>query len=194
MEILPRSFYERPTERVARELLGKVLVHRVAGAVLAGRIVEVEAYLGEHDPAAHASAGRTSRTEVLFGPGGHAYVYLIYGVYDCLNLVAEPTGSPGCVLVRALEPLEGIEQMQRHRNVERIEALASGPGKLTRAMGITRAHNGVDVTRGSLTVCSDGIAPARIVVGPRIGITKAADWPLRFHIAGNRFVSRRPAS
>jgi DNA-3-methyladenine glycosylase len=194
MEILPRSFYERPTERVARELLGKVLVHRVEGAVLAGRIVEVEAYLGEHDPAAHASAGRTSRTEVLFGPGGHAYVYLIYGVYDCLNLVAEPAGSPGCVLVRALEPLEGIEQMRRRRHVERIEALASGPGKLTRALGITRSHNGADVTNGDLTVCSDGTAAGKIVVGPRIGITKAAGWPLRFHIAGSRFVSRRPAS
>ncbi|MBL8228148.1 MAG: DNA-3-methyladenine glycosylase [Bryobacterales bacterium] len=190
MEILPRSFYERPTEQVARELLGKVLVHRVNGVNLAGRIVEVEAYTGEDDPAAHASAGRTQRTEVLYGPGGHAYVYLIYGMYECLNLVAERAGSPGCVLIRALEPVAGEEEMRRRRHVDRLEAIASGPGKLTRAMGITRAHSGADVTSGDLTVQSDGTAPSKIVVGPRIGITKAVDWPLRFHIAGNRFVSR----
>jgi len=199
MEILQRSFYERPTEQVARNLLGKVLVHRLEGHTLTGRIVEVEAYVGVHDPAAHAAAGRTPRTDVLFGSGGHAYVYLIYGMYECLNLVAEAAGSPGCVLVRALEPLDGIDEMRRRRRVDRLEAIASGPGKLTRAMGITRAHTGVDVTRGNLIVCSGDatgapIKAGQIVAGPRIGITKAVDWPLRFHLAGSRFVSRPPAS
>lgn len=189
MQIVPRSFYERPAEQVARELLGKVLVHRINGRTLAGRIVEAEAYIGEHDPAAHASAGRTHRTAVLYGPGGHAYVYLIYGLYECLNLVAEHEGVPGCVLIRAIEPMDGAEEMKRRRQVDRMEDIASGPGKLTRAMGITRAHSGADVARGDLTVQSDGTVPSKIVVGPRIGITKAVDWPLRFHIAGNPFVS-----
>ncbi|MCS7023193.1 MAG: DNA-3-methyladenine glycosylase [Bryobacteraceae bacterium] len=189
-KVLDREFYERPTEQVARELLGKLLVHELEGERLAGRIVEVEAYLGEHDPAAHASAGRTRRTAVLYGPGGHAYVYLIYGMYECLNLVAEGAGSPGCVLIRALEPVAGIDQMRRRRQVQDLRQLASGPGKLTRAMGITRAHTGVDVTRGVLTVQTDGVEPEEIVTGPRIGVRKAADWPLRFSVAWNQFVSR----
>ena len=193
IEILPRRFYERPAIEVARALLGKVLVHGDARA----RIVETEAYLGLQDAAAHAWRGRTPRTEVIFGPPGHAYVYLIYGVYDCLNVVSEPEGSPGCVLIRALEPLQGIAAMRRRRTVERIEDLASGPGKLTRAMGITLRHNGADLTRGPLTIqepAAGGRKPAaegkfEIAVSPRIGITHNADWPLRFFIAGNRFVS-----
>ena len=121
--ILPREFYERPTVDVARDLLGKVLVHGHA----AGRIIEVEAYLGAHDPAAHASRGLTKRTKVIFGPAGHAYVYFIYGMYECLNIVAEAEGSPGCVLIRALEPLEGIALMQRRRRTKVLAQLASGP-------------------------------------------------------------------
>jgi DNA-3-methyladenine glycosylase len=188
-EILGRSFYERPTIEVARGLLGKILVH----GETAGRIVEVEAYLGREDPAAHASRGLTARTRVLFGPPGHAYVYLIYGMYECLNLVAEPEGTPGCVLVRAIEPLVGLELMRRRRPKARsIEELASGPAKLTMAMGITRRHNGADVTRGPLTVHSPGDkSEVEITATPRIGIRHAKDWPLRFLIAGNRFVSRR---
>lgn len=187
--ILERSFYERPTVEVARDLLGKVLVHGPA----AGRIVEVEAYLGGDDLAAHSSRGITDRTRVIFGPPGHAYVYFIYGRYECLNLVAEPPGRPGCVLIRALEPLAGIEIMRRRRpRAHAPEDLASGPGKLTIAMSITRRHNGADVTRGNLTVRElEGAPPIEIATTPRIGIRHCANWPLRFLIRGNRFVSRR---
>lgn len=186
--VLPREFYARPTVEVARDLLGMLLVH---GRV-AGRIVEVEAYVGVHDAAAHASAGLTPRTMVLFGPPGHAYVYLIYGMYECLNLVAEPDGQPGCVLIRALEPVAGIAAMRERRGVAKLEALASGPGKLTIALGISRRQNGADVTRGRLTVRRpvDYFAP-EIGVSKRIGIRKAADWELRFFVTGNRFVSGR---
>ena len=171
---------------VARALLGKTLVHGAAQA----RIVETEAYLGLADAAAHAYRGRTPRTEVIFGPPGHAYVYLIYGMYECLNIVAEPEGQAGCVLIRALEPLRGIESMRRRRGIDRVERLANGPGKLTIAMGITRKHNGADVTRGPLTVCSGCETSFEIGVSRRIGITKNPDLPLRFFIAGSPFVSR----
>lgn len=186
--VLKRAFYRRPTVEVARELLGKVLVHGAA----AGRIVETEAYLGLADLAAHASRGVTPRTRVIFGPPGHAYVYFIYGRYECLNLVAEPDGRPGCVLIRAIEPLEGVELMRRRRPAARsVEDLASGPGKLTLAMGITRTQNGVDVTRGDLVVRElPDERPFEIAVTPRIGIRHCADWPLRFLVRGSRFVSR----
>jgi DNA-3-methyladenine glycosylase len=186
--VLPRSFYDRPTPEVARELIGKVLVH----GPTAGCIVETEAYLGQDDLAAHSARGLTPRTRVIFGPPGHAYVYLIYGMYECLNLVCEGDGQPGCVLIRALEPLAGIELMQARRpRARRLEDLASGPGKLTLAMGITRAHNGADVTRGALAVRRPA-SPSRfqIAVTPRIGITRCADWPLRFLARGNAHVSR----
>jgi DNA-3-methyladenine glycosylase len=188
--ILPRSFYDRRTVTVARELLGKVLVH----GSTAGLIVETEAYLGGDDLASHSARGITDRTRVIFGPPGHAYVYFIYGMYDCLNLVAESDGRAGCVLVRALEPLAGIELMRERRPaVRRLEDLASGPGKLTLALGISRAHNGIDVTRGALVV-REPAEPRRlqISVTPRIGIRECADWPLRFLVRGNRFVSRVP--
>lgn len=185
--ILPRDFYNRPTIEVARDLLGKTLRHLDT----AGVIVETEAYLGEDDLAAHASRGITDRTRVIFGPPGHAYVYFIYGMYECLNIIAEPNGRAGCVLIRALEPTEGIATMRRRRpGARRDSDLASGPGKLTLAMGITRRLNGTDVTKEPLTL-HDGPAPARVVTTPRIGITRCADWPLRFYIAGNLFVSRR---
>jgi DNA-3-methyladenine glycosylase len=185
--ILKRGFYERPTVDVARDLLGKVLVH----GPTAGLIVETEAYLGGEDLAAHSARGITDRTRVIFGRPGHAYVYFIYGMYECLNLVAEPAGKPGCVLIRALEPEAGIEVMRRRRPARKPEDLASGPGKLTLAMGITRAQNGADVTRGSLVVREPAERRAiDIAVTPRIGIRECADWPLRFAIRGNRFVSR----
>lgn len=143
------------------------------------RIVETEAYLGLSDEASHAWRGPTPRTKVVFGPPGHAYVYLIYGIYNCLNFVAEPEGSPGCVLIRALEPIAGVESE------------TNGPGKLTRAMGIDLRHNGADLTRGSLIVHEPAAAEAfEIGVSPRIGIAKNPDWPLRFFISGNPFVSR----
>jgi len=186
--ILKRSFYARPAVEVARGLLGKALVHGAA----AGIIVETEAYLGGNDLAAHSARGITKRTRVIFGPPGHAYVYFIYGMYDCLNIVAEPEGHPGCVLIRALEPVAGLEIMQRRRPAARtLEELASGPGRLTLALGITRAQNGADVTRGSLVVReAAGHRPFEIEVTPRVGIRHCADWPLRFLIQGNRFVSR----
>jgi len=189
--ILKREFYDRATVEVARDLLGKVLVHGPA----AGAIVETEAYLGGEDLAAHSARGITDRTRVIFGPPGHAYVYFIYGMYECLNLVCEAKGVPGCVLIRALEPVAGIELMQKRRPAARkAEDLASGPGKLTLAMGITRAQNAADVTRGSLVV-RDSFEARQfdIAVTPRIGITKCADLPLRFLIRGNRFVSGRKA-
>jgi len=178
--ILKRGFYERPTIEVARALLGKVLVHEGT----AGIIVETEAYLGGDDLASHSARGITNRTRVIFGPPGHAYVYLIYGMYECLNIVAEPAGQPGCVLVRALQPVAGIEIMrQRRAAARRFEDLASGPGKLTLALGITRAHNGADLTRGPLVVREPAVQqPFEIAVTPRIGITQCADLPLRFVI------------
>jgi len=157
-------------------------------------IVEVEAYLGLADLAAHASRGVTGRTRVLFGPPGRAYVYFIYGMYECLNLVAEPDGVPGCVLIRAAEPLAGIPIMRRRRPKARsVEDLASGPGKLTTALGITRRLYGADLTRpGPFTVRRWQREPDfEVLTTPRIGIRRCADWPLRFLIAGNRFVSRR---
>ena len=166
-------------------MLGKILVHGDCSA----RIVETEAYLGMNDRAAHAWRGPTPRTQVLFGPPGHAYVYLIYGMYECLNFSAEPEGSAGCVLIRALEPLTGIEEMRRRRGATKDRDLANGPGKLTIAMGITRAHNGIDVTRGVLRVC-EGEEPDEIGISPRIGITHNAELPLRFLVKGNACVSR----
>jgi DNA-3-methyladenine glycosylase len=173
---------------VARDCLGKILVHRGA----AGRIVEVEAYLGVGDRAAHSWRGPTDRTRVIFGPPGHAYVYFIYGMYECLNFVAEPEGMAGCVLIRALEPLAGLAVMRRRRPAaRRIEDLASGPGKLTLAMAITRKLNGADLVKRPLQVRRPlDESPFKIDVTPRIGITHCVDWPLRFVIAGNRFVSR----
>ncbi|HLX45379.1 MAG TPA: DNA-3-methyladenine glycosylase [Bryobacteraceae bacterium] len=184
---LSRSFYLRPTIEVARALLGTVIVH----GRTSGRIVETEAYLGVGDGAAHTARGPTPRTQVIFGPPGHAYVYLIYGMYECLNLVCEPDGIAGCVLIRAVEPLEGLPLMRRRRPAaSRIEDLANGPGKLTRALGIDLRQNGVDVTRGPLLVSAPpNTEPVDIAVSRRIGITKSPDLPLRFFIRGNRFVS-----
>ncbi|MBZ5725191.1 MAG: DNA-3-methyladenine glycosylase [Acidobacteriia bacterium] len=185
--ILKRSFYERPTVEVARGLLGKLLVH----GPTAGIIVETEAYLGGDDLASHSARGITDRTRVIFGEAGHAYVYLIYGMYECLNIVCEPAGKPGCVLLRALEPAAGTGIMERRRAAARKpEDLASGPGKLTLAMAITRAHNGADVTRGPLVVREPAARQeVEIQATPRIGISQCADLPLRFVIRGNRFVS-----
>ena len=189
--ILKRGFYERPTVEVARDLLGKILVHGPA----AGMIVETEAYLGGDDLAAHSARGLTARTRVIFGPPGHAYVYFVYGMYECLNLVAEPDGKPGCVLIRALQPVAGMDLMRRRRpGAWRLEDLASGPGKLTLAMAVTRAHNGADVTRGELVVRRPAEEhPFEIGVTGRVGIRQCADWPLRFVVRGSRFVSA-PAS
>ena len=194
---LPREFYDRDPRRVSRELLGKVLVRREGRRVRTARIVEVEAYLGVDDPAAHSFAGRTLRNAVLFGPPGYAYVYFIYGNHYCLNVSCLPDGVAGGVLFRALEPLAGIDEMARARSVgidstRDLRKLTSGPGRLAEAFSITRERdNGKDLTsaRSDLFIADDGYRVRRILTTPRIGITKAAERPLRYVIAGNEFVS-----
>jgi DNA-3-methyladenine glycosylase len=226
--LLPRAFFEASPEEVASRMLGKVLAHKTASGLLAGRIVEVEAYLGPHnqppDPAAHAYRGPTPRNSVLFGPAGHAYVYAIYGRYFCANITCEAEGRAGCVLLRALEPLAGVEQMARNRGLPpygrrpvpspqqttiarwghrirggpglaprvKLRLLTSGPSRLCQAMGLTRAaHNGCDVVDpdSPLQVCDDGYTVGEVLVTPRIGIHEAVDWPLRFALPGNEYVS-----
>lgn len=194
---LPRSFFARDASRVARQLLGKILIRQTAATTLTARIVELEAYLGTKDPAAHAAAGRTLRNAVIFGPPGHAYVYFIYGNHYCLNVSCEPEGQAGCVLFRALEPLSGIEEMARNRNVEikgprDLINLTSGPGRLCEAFAITRTRdNDRDLTTpaSGLWIADDGYHPRTILKTPRIGITKAAEMPLRYFLKNNAFVS-----
>lgn len=196
---LTRQYFDRGPREVGQDLLGKVLVRRELGATLAGRIVEVEAYLGEDDPAAHTAAGRTARNSVLFGPPGFAYVYFIYGNHYCLNVSCLPDGVPGGILFRAVEPLTGLEEMARRRGISLdgpadLPKLTSGPGRLCQAFGITRLQdNGKDLTdpKSGLWIADDGFMPPKILVTPRIGITKAAEEPLRYVIAGSRFVSGR---
>jgi DNA-3-methyladenine glycosylase len=197
--LLPRAFFEEPAEQVAPRLLGKVLVHKTDAGVLAGRIVEVEAYLGPHnsppDPAAHSHRGPTPRNSVLFGPAGHAYVYAIYGRYFCMNVCCEPEGRAGCVLVRALEPLHGADLMERNRSLASgapSRQLTSGPGRLCQAMGLTRQlHNGLDLTdaKSALQIHDDGYVAQDVGVTVRIGIREAVDWPLRFVLRGHACVS-----
>ena len=182
---------------MARALLGKLLLRRLPGAAepLIGRIVETEAYIGEGDAAAHAAAGRTARNSVLWGEPGHAYVYFIYGMHSCLNVSCEPDGQAGCVLIRALEPLLGLVQMAHLRGLTAAATprlLTGGPGRLCRAMGITRSgQNGIDLLdpQSDLRLVEDDFVADNILVTPRIGIRKAAERPLRFHLAGNACVS-----
>jgi DNA-3-methyladenine glycosylase len=199
-KLLTRSFFDRDPREVCLELLGKLIVRRQRSKALAGRIVELEAYLGVDDLAAHAAAGRTARNSVLFGPPGHAYVYFIYGVHYCLNISCLPEGDAGCVLVRALEPVAGIEQMARARDLADVDLhsprnlrlLASGPGKLCEALGITRERdNDKDMVspRSDLQVMDDHYKVGKIAVTPRVGITKSAEMPLRYVIAESPFVS-----
>jgi DNA-3-methyladenine glycosylase len=190
---LARDFYLHAPDVVARKLLGKLLVRTGGGEPRVGRIVEVEAYFGEADAAAHSFAGKTERNAVLFGPGGHAYVYFIYGMYYCLNVSCERAGG---VLFRALEPLYGLQAMAKARGLETPLALTSGPGRLCQAFGITRASdNGTDFTSpaSNLQIQDDGFKAGKILVTPRIGITKDADRPARFLLAGNPFVSKYKA-
>src|SRR5246127_5662436 len=194
---LTRPFFARDPRRVARQLLGKILIRDAPASRLTARIVEVEASLGADDPAAHSAAGRTARNAVLFGPPGYAYVYFIYGNHYCLNVSCEPEGQAGGVLFRALEPLSGIDQMANARGLalrgpEDWPKLTSGPGRLCQAFGITRTRdNGCDLTSaaGSLWIGDDGFRARGIVLTPRIGITKAAALPLRYFLARNPFVS-----
>jgi DNA-3-methyladenine glycosylase len=192
---LSRAFFEASPELVAPRLLGKLLVHHTRGGLLAGRIVEVEAYLGPHhdppDPAAHAHRGPTPRNRVLFGPAGHAYVYTIYGRYFCMNISCEAEGRAGCVLLRALQPVEGADRMAVNRGLaadsrapgKLDRLLTSGPSRLCQALGLTRtSHNGLDLTDAAspLQVRDDGCEVQEVLVTVRIGIHHAVDWPLRF--------------
>ena len=201
-KLLRRSFFNRDPRAVARELLGKLIVRREGRKRLAGRIVEVEAYLGAGDLAAHAAAGHTGRNAVLWGPPGHAYIYFIYGVHYCLNISCLPDGEAGCVLIRALEPVSGLRDMADARALpdldltspRELRKLASGPGKLCEALGITRPQdNDKDMLspKSDLQVMSDGFRVHEVAVTQRIGITKSAELPLRYVIAGNAFVSKK---
>ncbi len=193
---LPGSFYDREADLVARDLLGAVLEHRSADGVASGRIVEVEAYMGPHDPACHAAAGLTQRTRPLFGPPGTSYVYFIYGNHWCVNAVTREAGFGAAVLIRALEPLKGIALMQRRRPLtRRVSDLANGPGKLCAALGIDPKHNAQSLQQGPLRILAgERVTDADVRVSPRVGITKAAGEMLRFYIVDNECVSRVPAS
>jgi DNA-3-methyladenine glycosylase len=184
---LSHAFYDRPVVEVARAMLGCVMRH----ADTAGVIVETEAY-HESEPACHAFVGLTARTAPLFGPPGRAYVYRSYGIHALVNAVTGPEGEGAAVLIRALEPLEGIEHMRLRRGLERVEDLCSGPGKLTQALGITLEHNATDLAAGPIAIEAPppGWDDVEVLVGPRIGITKAAELPWRFCVAGARSVSR----
>ena len=190
--MLPAGFYERETEIVARELLGAVLECETDDGLASGIIVETEAYLGEHDLACHAAAGRTARTEPLYGPPGIAYVYFIYGMYWCVNAVTRSKGLPSAVLVRALEPLDGIALMHRRRPmIKNATDLTNGPGKLCTALGITGAMNGKPLQRKPLVIrAGERLPDGKVEITTRIGIKQSADWPLRWIVRGNRFVSK----
>jgi len=200
-DALVSSSYSRPAEIVARDLIGAILTSTIDGIETAGRIVETEAYVGPHDPASHAAEriGRTARNEPMFGEPGIAYVYRIYGIHWCLNVVTDAVDFPAAVLIRAIEPIRGIEHMRarRHTGQKRLldRDLTSGPGKVAQALGITGAHNGHRLDRAPLWVSAgSGVTPAAVTVGPRIGITQAIDWQLRFSEARNPYVSRGSAA
>lgn len=192
-EPLPRSFYDRPTARVARALLGAELVSRVDGAVTRGRIVEVEAYLGPHDASCHAAVGLTARNRHLHGAPGTAYVYRIYGMHWCVNAVTRRAGHGSAVLIRALAPLEGMELMQERRGGASGVALTNGPGKLCQALGITGALDGTSLGGSALQlVRGTPVRASDVLVTPRIGISQCADWPLRYLVRDEPHVSRTP--
>ena len=190
-QVIPASFYDRPTELVARDLLGAILEHHSADGVASGRIVETEAYLGPDDPACHAVAGRTERTWHLHGPPGVAYVYFIYGVHWCFNAVTREEGHGSAVLVRAVAPVSGLALMRERRPAARRDVdLTNGPGKLCQALGIDGALDGSRLDRRPLRILAgDPVADADVAVTPRIGVSRAADWPLRWFVRGDPYVS-----
>ncbi len=190
--LLP-AFYDRATERVARDLLGAVLECRTSDGIASGRIVETEAYLGPHDPACHAAVGLTTRNRALFGAPGTAYVYFIYGMHWCVNAVTREIGHGSAVLIRALEPLSGFDLMRARRGAVPDRALTSGPARLCAALAIDGRLNGAPLHRGALRIVEGVPVPdSRVEVSPRIGIRQAADWPLRFFVGANPYVSRAP--
>lgn len=189
---LSRSFYTRSTLAVAEDLLGKCLVRRFDGCRLVGRIVEVEAYIGEDDPACHARFGPTARNSIMYGMGGFSYVYFIYGMYNMFNVVTERVGFPAAILVRAIEPLDGTETMRRLRQTERIGSLTNGPGKLCQAMALDTSHSGIDLTGNTLYLSEGDSAPPKIAASSRVGIKQGTDRKWRFYIEGHPCVSRLP--
>ncbi len=194
MARIPRSFFERRSPTVARELLGARLVRVAGGARMAGIIIETEAYRGSRDPASHAYRGRSRRNGVMYGPPGHAYVYFTMGMHHCLNITTEPQGTAAAVLIRAVEPAEGLEEMRRNRGVGDVHRLAAGPGNLTKAMSIDRRLNGEDIVRSGSLFLEKGKRPRGIGCSTRVGVTagKTAKW--RYFVKGSPFVSRgRPA-
>lgn len=197
MELLPRSFYSRGAAQVARDLLGCYLVHDCpeAGRTM-GRVVETEAYLSQGDPACHAARGMTRRNRVMFGPPGIAYIYFTYGMHYCFNVVTTGEGIPEAVLIRALEPLEGVDIMVARRGKTKLKELCSGPGKLVQAMGIKLEENESDLVSGPIRFYRDSASPEakgprEIVATSRIGISSGEDLPLRFYIAGSPWISKR---
>jgi DNA-3-methyladenine glycosylase len=193
-KIVPASFYARETELVARDMLGMVLQCKTAEGTTSGIIVETEAYIGEHDAACHAAAGHTQRTAPLYGPPGTSYVYFIYGMYWCFNVVTRPRGLPSAVLVRALEPLDGIALMHKRRpRIKHNRDLTNGPAKLCLALGIGPEMNALSLQRAPLVIREyTQYDDHDVIVTPRIGITQAADWPLRWFVKDNPYVSKTP--
>jgi len=187
---LLRTFYFRPTLDVARDLLYKTLVYEHPDGLIAADIVEVEAYIGEDDPACHAAPGKTGRNAIMYGPGGYAYIYFIYGMYHCFNIVTERSGFPAAVLVRAAEPVAGVDLMRRN-SPPSCRKPTDGPGKLCRAFGLTREQNGLDLTAGKLYLLDRGKKAAEVMTSRRIGIKKAIDRRWRFFDAKSPFISRR---
>jgi DNA-3-methyladenine glycosylase len=191
---LARDFYAQPTVQAAQKLLGKYLVRVHPDGITTGMILETEAYVGLEDKASHASRGQTPRTTVMFGPAGFAYVYVIYGMHHCLNVVTEPEAYPAAILIRAVQPCAGLELMRARRRKQDIRLLASGPGRLCQAFGIDRGLNGIDLCGSVLFVEGHGVSPADIIATSRIGVDYAGPWkdmPWRFYIAGHPGVSKR---
>ena len=186
---LARSFYERPTLKVGPELIGKYIVFKSPAGRLSARIVEVEAYIGQDDPACHAARGLTPRNSVMFGPGGFSYIYFIYGMYNCLNFVTEPEGRPAALLLRAAEPCEGLEVMRPNSPRKKDIDLLGGPGKFCRSFGLTREQNALDLTGDVLWIEDRRETPANIVRTKRIGINAGVDLPWRFYDANSDAVS-----
>ena len=186
---LPQSFYLTDPAQVAQRLLGKLLFRGSPQGITQGKIVETEAYYGKGDPGSHAFRGKTPRSSIMWGKPGIAYVYFTYGMHYLFNVVVEKEGIPGAVLIRAVEPLEGIELMRKRRNVRRLEDLTRGPARLTQAFDITIKENGIDLTQGNLLIKEGQEERFSIVTTTRIGIKKGEKLPLRFYIKGNRFVS-----
>lgn len=192
--VLQRVFYQRDTKKVAKELLGKVLVRKTNKGITKGKIVETEAYYGEEDPASHAYRGKTKRSQIMWGKPGVAYVYFIYGNHYLLNVVTEAEHNPGAVLIRAVEPTEGLELMKQRRNISNTRNLTNGPGKLTQAFDITIKDNGKDLTCGDFWIEEGEVNKFKISSSRRIGVRRDKKENLRFYIKNNKFVSKKEYS